>query len=98
MPQFDIQGDAEFFENIEEIDINGDIARFSFVTAEKGDDKSVIITPVHPKDLETFDGLLFQIDINEEEDVVILKQIQMFFWPWDDDEEFADEDSPDEDA
>ena len=98
MPQFDIQGDAEFFENIEEIDINGDIARYSFVTVEKGDDHSVIITPVHPKDLETFDGLLFQIDINEEEDVVVLKQIQMFFWPWDDDEEFADEDSPDEDA
>ena len=98
MPQFDIQGDAEFFENIEEIDINGDIARFSFVTAEKGADKSVIITPVHPKDLETFDGLLFQIDINEEEDVVILKQIQMFFWPWDDDEEFADADSPEDEA
>jgi hypothetical protein len=39
----------------------------------------------------------FQIDIHEAEDVLILRQVQMFFWPWEDDEEFEDLDSPDED-
>jgi hypothetical protein len=70
------------------------------VTAEKSarDDKTVIISPVDPKDLSEFEGLLFQIDINEEEDVVILRQVQMFFWPWEDDEEFEELDSPDDES
>ncbi|MFM7205428.1 MAG: hypothetical protein ACKO4T_01985 [Planctomycetaceae bacterium] len=97
MPQFQIEGEAEIFDNADEIDIHGEIARYSFVTAEKsaGDDKTVIISLVDPKDLSEFEGLLFQIDVNEEEDVVILRQVQMFFWPWEDDEEFEEMDSPD---
>ena len=97
MPQFQIDGEAEIFDAAEEIDIRGEIARYSFVTAEKSasDDKTVIISPVDPKDLSEFEGLLFQIDVNEEEDVVILRQVQMFFWPWEDDEEFEEMDSPD---
>jgi hypothetical protein len=88
MPQFQIEGEAEVFEDAEEIDIQGEIARYSFVTAEKSatDDKTVIITPVAPKDLSEFEGVLFQIDIDEEEDAVILREVQMFFWPWQDDE------------
>ncbi len=99
MPEFQIEGDAGLFEAAEEIDIRGEIARHSFVTAEKspGDDATVIISSVDPKDLPDFEGLLFQIDIHEAEDVLILRQVQMFFWPWEDDEEFEDLDSPDED-
>ena len=98
MAQFQIEGEAEIFENAEEIDVQGEIARHSFVTAEAspGDDKTVIITEVDPKDLSDFEGLLFQIDVNEEEDLVILRQVQMFFWPWDDDEEFEGVDAPDD--
>ena len=100
MPQFQIEGEAEIFEAAEEIDIRGEIARHSFVTAEKspGDDTTVIITSVDPKDLAEFEGLLFQIDINEEEDLVILRQVQMFFWPWEDDEEFEEMASPDDES
>lgn len=96
MPQFQIEGEAEIFNSADEIDIRGEIACYSFVTAEKsaGDDTTVIISPVDPKDLSEFEGLLFQIDLNEEEDVVILRQVQMFFWPWEDDEEFEEMDSP----
>jgi hypothetical protein len=92
MPQFQAEGEAEIFEAADEIDIRGEIARYSFVTAEKSvdDDKIVIVSPVHPKDLADFEGLLFQIDVDEEEDVVILRQFQMFFWPWEDDAEFED--------
>ena len=98
MPQFQIEGEAELFEAAEEIDVHGEIARYSFVTAEKsaGDDTTVIITAVDPKDLSEFEGLLFQIDINEDEDLVILRQVQMFFWPWEDDEEFDGMDSPED--
>ena len=100
MPQFQIEGEAEIFDAADEIDIHGDIARYSFVTAEKSadDEKIVIISLVDPEDLGEFEGLLFQIDVNEEEDVVILRQVQMFFWPWEDDEEFEEIDSPDDDG
>jgi hypothetical protein len=100
MPQFQIEGEAEIFDAAEEIDIQGEIARYSFVTAEKatGNDTTVIISPVDAKDLGEFEGLLFQIDVNEEEDLVILRQVQMFFWPWEDDEEFEDVDGPENDA
>ncbi len=40
----------------------------------------------------------FQIDINEDEDVVILRQVQMFFWPWEDDEEFEEVDYPNDET
>lgn len=97
MPQFQIEGEAEIFDAADEIDIRGEIARYSFVTAEKSatDDTTVVISAVQPQDLGGFEGLLFQIDIDEKEDVVILRQVQMFFWPWEDDEEFEDVDSPD---
>lgn len=100
MPQFQIEGEAEIFEAAEEIDIRGEIARYSFVTAESSpaDATTVVISPVDQKDLPDFEGLLFQIDINEEEDVVILRQVQMFFWPWEDDEEFEEVDSPNDDT
>ncbi|MEI6504852.1 MAG: hypothetical protein WCO90_03105 [Planctomycetota bacterium] len=97
MPQFEIEGEADIFESVDDIHVNGDIARYSFVAAEKGAGDTVQITPVHPKDLCDFEGLLFQVDINEDEDTVILRQVQMFFWPWEDDVEFEDTDSPDED-
>jgi hypothetical protein len=50
MPQFQIEGEAEIFEAADEIDIHGEIARYSFVTAEKSsnDEKTVIVSPVHP--------------------------------------------------
>jgi hypothetical protein len=98
MPQFQVEGEAAIFDAADEIDIHGEIARYSFVTAEASphDDKTVVISEVPPEDLAGFEGLLFQIDIDEKEDVVILRQVQMFFWPWDDDEEFAEVDSPDD--
>jgi hypothetical protein len=98
MPQFQIEGEAELFTNAEGISVNGEISRYSFVTAEQGDGTEVVLSPVELKDLPDFEGLLFQVDVDEEEDVVILRQVQMFFWPWEDDEEFDDADSPDDES
>lgn len=97
MPEFQIEGEADIFENADDIDVNGDISRYSFVTAEKGEGDVVVLSPVELKDLPDFEGLPFQVDVDEKEDVVILRQVQMFFWPWEDDEEFEDMDSPDDD-
>lgn len=96
MPEFQIEGEAELFETADDIDVNGDICRYGFVTAERGDGNVVVLTPVELKDLRGFDGLLFQVDVDESADVVILRQVQMFFWPWEDDEEFEDMESPDD--
>jgi len=97
MPEFQIEGESELFEAADDIDVNGEISRYSFVTAEKGDGNVVMLSPVELKDLPDFEGLLFQVDVDEEEDVVILRQVQMFFWPWEDDEEFEDVSSADDD-
>ena len=96
MPQFQIEGESELFEAADDIDVNGEISRYSFVTAEKGDGNVVMLSPVELKDLPDFEGLLFQVDIDEQADVVILRQVQMFFWPWEDDEEFEDVSSDDD--
>ncbi len=95
MPQFHIQGDTDAFENAESFEIQGEMSRHGFVTAERTDEQTVLISEVHLKDLQAFDGPLFQVDIDEEEDSVILRQVQMFFWPWEDDEEFEDQDEVD---
>jgi len=96
MPEFQIEGEAELFETADDIDVNGDICRYGFVTAEKADGNVVVLTPVELQDLRGFEGLLFQVDVDEAADIVILRQVQMFFWPWEDDEEFEDMESPDD--
>jgi hypothetical protein len=98
MPQFRIEGEAEVFEDAEGVSVRGEISRYSFVTAEQGDANEVVLTPVDLKDLPDFEGLLFQVDVDEADDAVILRQVQMFFWPWEDDEEFDDVDSPDDEG
>ena len=98
MPEFQIEGESELFENAEEIAVNGEISRYSFVTAEQGEQNDVVLTPVELKDLAEFEGLLFQVDVDTDEDTIILRQVQMFFWPWEDDEEYEELDSPDDDG
>lgn len=65
MPEFLVEGEAELFETAEDIDVNGEICRYGFVTAERGDGNVVVLTPVELKDLRGFDGLLFQVDVEE---------------------------------
>ena len=44
-------------------------------------------TPVELKDPPNFEGLLFQVDVGQDVDAIILRQVQMFFWSSKDDEE-----------
>lgn len=104
MPQFHIQGDAEAFENAEAFEVAGEMQPYGFVTAERVDDATVLISEVHPRYLQSFDGPLFQVSIEpaeegEEEESIVLRQVQMFFWPWDGDGDDEEErDGADDDA
>ena len=96
MPEIQIHGETAMFEEADQIDVADDIAQYSFVTDDPAPGGTLLIRSVDPKDLPTFDGPLFMMDVDEAEDLIILKQVQMFFWPWEDDEEFEDTDEDDE--
>ena len=74
---------------------------YGFVTAERVDEKTVLLSEVALANLQSFEGILFQVEYEEEgedgEESIVLRQVQMFFWPWDDDEEFADDEEADGD-
>jgi hypothetical protein len=102
MPHFHIQGESDAFDNAENVEVQGEMNPHGFVTAERIDDSTVLITEVPLSSLQSFDGILFQVEYEEAgedgEESIILRQVQMFFWPWDDDEEFEDEDEVDGDS
>lgn len=103
MPQFHIQGDAEAFEDAETFEVAGEMQPYGFVTAERVDDVTVLITEVHPRYLQSFEGPLFQVGIEpadegEEEESIVLRQVQMFFWPWDGEAEEGESEAGDDDT
>ena len=101
MPHFHIQGESDAFDEAVHVEVQGEMSPGGFVTAERIDDKTVLLSEVPLAELQSFDGILFQVEYEEPgedgEDSIVLRQVQMFFWPWEDDEEFEDVDSPDAD-
>ena len=99
MPHFHIQGDSDAFDDAVNVEVQGELSAWGFVTAERIDEKTVLLTEVPLAELQSYDGILFQVEYEEAgedgEDSIVLRQVQMFFWPWDDDEEFDDEDEVD---
>jgi hypothetical protein len=96
MPHFHIQGESEAFADAEHVQVEGEMNRHGFVTVERLDETTVLISEVSSADLQSFDGLLFQVDLeDDDEESIVLRQVQMFFWPWDDDEEYEEEDPSD---
>ena len=99
MPHFPIQGDSDAFDDAVNVEVQGELNPWGFVTAERIDEKTVLLTEVPLAELQSYDGILFQVEYEEAgedgEDSIVLRQVQMFFWPWDDDEEFDDEDEVD---
>lgn len=101
MPHFHIQGESDVFDDAEHVEVQGEMSPYGFVTAERIDEKTVLLSEVPLSNLQSFDGILFQVEYEEVgedgEESIVLRQVQMFFWPWDDDEEFADDDDVDGD-
>ena len=104
MPRVFINGDAGFATYAKKVVLADDVSRYDFVTLESAPEETLLVRKVPTKDLNGFEGLLFQVDEDEDADFVFLNQVQMFFWPWEDDEEFDDmeslddEDSPDDEG
>ena len=99
MPRVFINGDAGFATFAKNVVLADDVSRYDFVTLESAPDETLLVRKVPAKDLNGFEGLLFQVNEDEDDaDFVFLNQVQMFFWPWDDDEEFDDADSPDDEG
>lgn len=82
MPGLMIQGDASLFENAKAFDFRDELVRHMFVTVEPGAGKELRIKGVHMKDLASFQGPLFQVDRDEESDALVLRQVEIRFWPW----------------
>lgn len=83
MPGFMIDGDNSLFAHAESIQFRDKPVRHMFVTIEPGVGKELCIRGVHNKDLASFRGPLFQVDRDEENDALVLRQVQIRFWPWD---------------
>ena len=101
MPHFHIQGESDVFDDAEHVEVQGEMTAYGFVTAERVDEKTVLLSEVALANLQSFEGILFQVEYEEEgedgEESIVRRQVQMFFWPWDDDEEFADDEEADGD-
>lgn len=83
MPGLIIDGDTTLFEHAKEYEFPDELVRHKFVTIEPTAGHVIGIRGVHLKDLPAFRGPLFQVDRDEEHDAVVLRQVQMRFWPWD---------------
>ena len=98
-PSFIIAGDIEIPEGVVRVNLVTPLSRYDFVTLELSEEDDVLIVRrVSPKELATFTGILFQADSHEEENGIVLRQMSLSFWPFDDDEathpEGDDDDEP----
>jgi hypothetical protein len=82
MPTFIIKGDTSLLEAAETIETRDDLTRHMFVTLEPGPDRTLWIRGVPLKSLADFEGLLYQLDKDDDQDAVVLRQVNMRFWPW----------------
>jgi hypothetical protein len=92
-PQFFIAGDVEIPDDVTEIMLVTPLSRYDFVTIEIGPDDKLNVRVIPVEDLQEFDGVLFQADTGFEENTVVLRQVDLNFWPFSE----TDEDETDED-
>lgn len=92
-PQFFIAGDVEIPDDVTEIMLVTPLSRYDFATIEIGPDDKLNIRVIPVEDLQEFDGVLFQADTGFEENTVVLRQVDLNFWPFSE----TDEDETDED-
>ena len=69
------------------IDLVTPLSRYDFATVELGDHDRLIIRRVPLEELPIFAGWLFQADSHEEIEGVILREVELFLWPFSDNED-----------
>ena len=89
MPGLMIAGATSLFENADEYDFRDELVRHMLVTVERGPGKVLCVRAVQMKDLDSFRGPVFQVDRDEANDAIVLRQVQFQFWPWDSSEPAA---------
>ena len=97
-PQFMIAGDVEIPKKVTRINLLTPLSRYDFVTIViDEDEETLLVSRVAPEELAIFEGApLFQADSGEDENSVILRQVSLAYWPFDEDEQEDDEDDEDE--
>ena len=104
-PHFTIAGDVELPPEVKQILLVTPLSRYDFVTIglSEEDEETLLVSRVEPEELATFDGLLFQADSLDDENGVVLREVSLAFWPFEedvdeDDEEEEDQDQDDDEA
>lgn len=97
-PHFVIAGDVDIPEGVTRINLITGLSRYDFATIglDEDDDKTLFVRRVDPEELAAFKGVLFQADSGDEENMVVLRQVSLLYWPFDDDEEDEDESGDEE--
>ena len=94
---FIIAGDIEIPEGVVQVSLVTPLSRYDFVTLDLSEDEDVLIVRrVSPKELATFTGILFQADSHEDKDGIVLRQMSLSFWPFDDEATQPEGDDDDE--
>lgn len=99
MPKYQFEGSFDDLCSIDSIEGPGDVTPYSFVKLTIDDDGVAHVEPVELKNLRACTApYLYQVDKDEEDDdILILRQVMMSFWPVDEDVYDEDEDGDDED-
>lgn len=82
MPGLMIEGDDTLFRHAEGVQFRDELVRYMFVTIEPGAGKELCIRAVSNKEIPSLRSPLFQVDRDEENDAIVLRQLQMRLWPW----------------
>lgn len=103
-PPFMIAGDVDIPPEVTQIKLITPLSRYDFATIalNEEDKETLLVRRVDLAELATFDGILFQADSLEEEDSVVLREVSLAFWPYeeeeDEEEDEADDDDEDEET
>jgi hypothetical protein len=97
-PYFMIAGDLDIPAEITRLNLITGLSRYDFATIaiDEEDEQTLLLRRVELEELATFEGVLFQADSGDEANTVILRQVSMVYWPFEDDEEGDDVESGDD--
>lgn len=97
-PPFMIAGDVDIPPEVTQIELITPLSRYDFATIalNEEDEETLLVRRVDLSELATFDGILFQADSLEEEDSVVLREVSLAFWPYEDEEDEEEEDLDEE--
>lgn len=88
-PHFTIAGDVELPAEVKQIHLVTPLSRYDFVTIalSEEDEDTLLVRRVDLDELATFDGLLFQADSLDDEDGVVLREVSLAFWPFEEEDD-----------